>query len=95
MPSPGATCPPTACPARPACGTIDGMTYRSHPRHRRDPDAGPGSTAGDPQATGTVCTCTGGPYVHGPEGLRRALKEIGTASVSPTKEPLTEGEPEE
>ncbi|MFH8805225.1 hypothetical protein ACH4F6_37745 [Streptomyces sp. NPDC017936] len=38
--------------------------------------------ADDQQTTGTRCTCTGGPYVHGPEGLRLALREL-----SPTPQP--------
>jgi hypothetical protein len=30
----------------------------------------------DQKAPGTRCTCTGGPYVHGPEGLRLAFQQI-------------------
>ncbi|MGY5627479.1 hypothetical protein ACW7N6_38570 [Streptomyces sp. UC1A3] len=32
------------------------------------------------------CTCTGGPYLHGPEGLRQALREIeGAAPETPSE----------
>lgn len=31
------------------------------------------------QAAGARCTCTGGPYTHGPEGLAKALREIADA----------------
>lgn len=76
------------------------MTYR-HPSRRPNPDAAYGAlpvlgSLGDPedmaedqQPAGTRCTCTGGPYVHGPEGLRLALQEI---AATPHPAPQTERE---
>lgn len=63
---------------------------RRHPYRRPNPDAAyqalpPTGPSDDPehmaeqQPEGTWCTCTGGPYVHGPEGLRLALQEIADA----------------
>lgn len=45
------------------------------------------------QTPGTRCTCTGGPYVHGPEGLRQALREI--AAIRKPEHQRTEGDPDD
>lgn len=59
------------------------MTRYQYPLRveRVEEDSQPGS---EPR-----CTCTGGPYVHGPEGLRLALQQ--TAAASPPEQ-QTEGD---
>lgn len=75
------------------------MAPRTFPRHAPVPDAAPNAlpatgSLGDSGAMTenqqTVdagrCTCTGGPYLHGPEGLRRAQEEIaGTPPEKPVE----------
>jgi hypothetical protein len=47
----------------------------------------PGRMPENPQQTmGAWCTCTGGPYVHGPEGLRQFRQEIQDAHSDPQSE---------
>lgn len=77
------------------------MTYRPPPHrsgnpnraHRPLPDPGspddPGGMTEGQQTEGARCTCTGGPYLHGPEGLRQALQEIAD---SPPHKPPTGGD---
>lgn len=62
------------------------MTDHRYLRRRGDPDVMERADhAAGPQTTGTRCTCTGGPYLHGPEGLRKVLQEIADAPP-PTEE---------
>jgi hypothetical protein len=66
------------------------MAY-PRPHHRRILDTahealsenGPQGDAGG--VAGNRCTCTGGPYVHGPEGLRLALQAIAATSHHRTR----------
>lgn len=45
------------------------------------------------QALGARCTCTGGPYTHGPEGLSRVLSEIAAVQEAEKQNPQpTEGD---
>ncbi len=46
----------------------------------------PERTAEDQQAAGAQCTCTGGPYLHGPEGLRKELQKVA-AEPQPAQSP--------
>ena len=72
------------------------MTHRPHPRRSGNPDRThhplPGPyTPGEPEdmTERAQCTCTGGPYIHGPEGFRQALQEIADR---PPHEPPAEGD---
>jgi hypothetical protein len=70
------------------------MTYRrSLFRNGALPAHGPHDDAGDmadspPTTAANRCTCTGGPYLHGPEGLRKVLREIETAQPTEHGEDL-------
>lgn len=62
------------------------MTDHRYLRSRGDPaSAQKTAHTADPQTTGTRCTCTGGPYLHGPEGLRKIRQELADAPP-PTEE---------
>ena len=80
------------------CGTIRPMTRRTFRGHAPVRDAAPNAlpapgelgdaglmTENEQTVDAGRCTCTGGPYLHGPEGLRQALREIEGTPETPAE----------